>query len=308
MAPPTRSRPFRTPTPEPLNGKEADTPRKSAYFVALARDGGKKAYSTIAKECNIAPSTARDWRHQYENMGAVAKRHLRPRSKILGRKSKVTKSMCKMLVSPSRNPVRKQPLEAQIAFHKLPVKPRQLGRKLREHTKKAARYLCAFIQKEISEKNRADRTIYGETHLYDPVFGFWDHVVFTDEAYVDPTSKAQGRVLREQGTRDRLENIEERPPLKGVCFHIAAWISWWGKAEKLRFYNDEQDKIEKPPIPPKPCRRPTTETEEDYRRRIAEWEVSKPYAREVKVQGNAMTQKYYVENLLPIYRKDAGNR
>ncbi|PQE33963.1 hypothetical protein CJF32_00002810 [Rutstroemia sp. NJR-2017a WRK4] len=292
MAPLTRSRPFRTPTPEPLNGKEADTPRKSAYFVALACDGGKKAYSTIAKECNIVPSTARDWRYQYENMGTVAKRYLRPRSKILGRKSKVTKSMCKMLVSPSRNPVRKQPLEAQIAFHKLPVKPRQLGRKL---------YLCAFIQKEISEKNRADRTTYSETHLYDPVFGFWDYVVFTDKAYVDPTSKAQGRVLREQGTCDRPENIEERPLLKGVCFHIAAWISWWGKAEKLRFYNNEQDKIEKPPIPPKPRRYPTTEIEEDYRRRIAEWEASKPYTREVKVQGNAMTQKYY-------YRKDTGNR
>ncbi|PQE03478.1 hypothetical protein CJF30_00010875 [Rutstroemia sp. NJR-2017a BBW] len=66
-----------------------------------------------------------------------------------------------------------------------------------------------------------------------------------------------------------------------------------GKAEKLTFYNDEQDKIEQPPMPPKPRRRPTSETEEDYRRRIAEWEASKPHAREVKVQGNAMTQKYY---------------
>ncbi|PQE27706.1 spastin protein [Rutstroemia sp. NJR-2017a WRK4] len=90
-------------------------------------------------------------------MGAMAKRKLRPRSKILGRTSKVTKSMCKMLVSPSRNPVRKQPLEAQIKFHNLPVKPRQLGRKLREHTKKGTRYLCAFIEKIITEKNHKDR-------------------------------------------------------------------------------------------------------------------------------------------------------
>jgi len=34
---------------------------------------------------------------------------------------------------------------------------------------------------------------------------------------------------------------------------------------------------------------------------VLEWEASKPYKVEVKVQGNAMTQKYYVERLLPIY-------
>ncbi|PQE05359.1 Transposable element Tc3 transposase protein [Rutstroemia sp. NJR-2017a BBW] len=172
-------------------------------------------------------------------MGEEAKRHTRARSKVLGHNSRVTKSICKMLVSPSKNPVRKQPLEAQIAYHKIPVQKRQLQRKLKEHTKKA---------------------------------------------HVDPNAQSQGRVLREQGTRDRPENIEERPPLKGVRFHIAAWISWWGKAEKLRFYNDEEDKIEQPPMPPKPRRRPTTETEEEYKHRLKEWEASKPHAREVKIQ------------------------
>ena len=32
-----------------------------------------------------------------------------------------------------------------------------------------------------------------------------------------------------------------------------------------------------------------------------EWEASLPYEKEVKVKGNSMTQKYYVERLLPIY-------
>ncbi|PQE31110.1 phosphoribosylformylglycinamidine cyclo-ligase protein [Rutstroemia sp. NJR-2017a WRK4] len=282
MAPPTRLRPFRTPSPTPLRGKEADTPRKTQFFNALAREGNSKAVRTIAKECCIAESTARKWRQQYLDMGEEAKRHTRARSKVLGHNSRVTKSICKILVSPSKNPVRKQPLEAQIAYHKIPVQKRQLQRKLKEHTKK-------------------DRTVYGNEHLYDEVFGFWDHVVFTDEAHIDPNAQSQGRVLREQGTRDRPENIEERPPLKGVRFHIAAWISWWGKAEKLRFYNDEEDKIEQPPIPPKPRRRPTTETEEEYKHRLKEWETSKPHTREVKVQGNSMTQKYYMENLLPVY-------
>lgn len=34
---------------------------------------------------------------------------------------------------------------------------------------------------------------------------------------------------------------------------------------------------------------------------MLEWEAQKPHKVEVKVQGNAMTQKYYVERLLPIY-------
>jgi hypothetical protein len=208
-----------------------------------------------------------------------------------------------MLVSPSRNPVRKQPLDAQIAYHNLPIKTRQLQRKLKEHTKGGGRYLCAFIKKKISVKNRINRTTYGNEHVYDPIFGFFDHIVFTDEAHVDPTSRAQERVLREQGTRDRPENIEEKEPLKGVRFHIAGWISWYGKADKLRFYNDEEDYIEQPSMPKKPRRRPTTETDNEYIERLKEWEASKPHDREVKVQGNAMTQKYYVENLLPLYVK-----
>jgi hypothetical protein len=86
-----------------------------------------------------------------------------------------------------------------------------------------------------------------------------------------------------------------------VRFYVAGWISWYSKAEKLEFYNDEEDIVEAPPYPRKPRRRPITETEEEYHRRLQEWEAGKPYDREVKVKGNSMTQKYYVDRLLPIY-------
>ncbi len=301
MAPPTRLQPFRTPSPEPLAGKEATTRRKCKFFDALARNAGTKSLRSISRQCGIGERTGRVWRDQWKAMGSEAKRRTRQRSSILGRNSKVSKAECKLLVSPTRNPVRKQPLDAQIAYHGIKVKKRQLQRKLKEHTNGGGRYQCAFIEKVISKKNRQERATYGADHIYDPIFGFFDHITYTDEAHVDPTSQAQGRVLREQGTRDRPENIEERPPLKGVRFHIAGWINWWGKAPKLRFYNDEQDKIEHPPLPPKPRRRPTTETLAEFEARIKEWEALKPHDLEVKVQGNAMTQKYYVENLLPTY-------
>ena len=114
-------------------------------------------------------------------------------------------------------------------------------------------------------------------------------------------AQARKRITREEGTRDDPENIEERPPLKDVRFHVAAWISWWGKADKVEFQNDEEDKIEEPPYPSKPRRRPKTEIEDEYRRRVQEWEAGKPHEVEVKVRGNAVTQKYYVDRLLPVY-------
>lgn len=160
----------------------------------------------------------------------------------------------------------------------------------------------AYVKKIISYANREQRVAYSEEHLYAPLFGFWDHVVYTDEVHIDPSSEPRKRVSREQGTRNDPENITQRPSLKGVRWHMAAWISWYGKADKLEFYNDEEDVVdETPPYLPKPRRRPTTETEDDYKQRVLLWEAGKPHPRDVKVKGNSMTQIYYVERLLPLY-------
>jgi len=50
-------------------------------------------------------------------------------------------------------------------------------------------------------------------------------------------------------------------------------------------------------MPPKP-RKSMYKSNEEF-----EWKASLPYAKEVKPKGNAMTQKYYCERLLPIYIK-----
>jgi hypothetical protein len=54
-------------------------------------------------------------------------------------------------------------------------------------------------------------------------------------------------------------------------------------------------------MPPKPRRRLKTETDKEYTKRLKEWKASKPYNVEIKVQGNTITQKYYIKNLLPMY-------
>ncbi len=69
-----------------------------------------------------------------------------------------------MLISLSRNLVRNQPYEAQITYHNIPVKKRQLQYKLREHTNSGRIYKAAFVKKEISTKNKEERESYGEEH------------------------------------------------------------------------------------------------------------------------------------------------
>jgi hypothetical protein len=206
-----------------------------------------------------------------------------------------------MLVSPSRNPVRNHPLDVQLEYHKIPVKRRQLTRKLKEYTKGGQIYKCAFVKKEISHKNCNERVSYREEHKDKTVDDFWSYIFFSDEAHVDPSSLTAGGVLRERGHRYDDENIQERPAKSGVKFHVAAWVTWWEKAEKLEFYNDEEDYTLHPPMPPKPRRRPKTESEQEYQERLQEWEALKPHDADVKVKGNSMTQKYYTERLLPVY-------
>jgi hypothetical protein len=50
--------------------------------------------------------------------------------------------------------------------------------------------MCAFIKKVISDKNREERMTYGDIHLYALLFGYFDYIVYTDEAHVDSTSQA----------------------------------------------------------------------------------------------------------------------
>lgn len=76
--------------------------------------------------------------------------------------------------------------------------------------------------------------------------------------------------MKEQEMQDLSENIKKRPSLKGVQFHITAWISWWEKAVKLKFYNDKEDKIKHSSYSLKPCHCLTTETEEEYHHHVQE--------------------------------------
>ena len=86
----------------------------------------------------------------------------------------------------------------------------------------------------------------------------------------------------------------------GVKLHVVAQVSWEAKAENLEFYHDKQDYIKKPKRPCKP-RKHKYKSIESFEHQMMEQEAAICHEKEVKVKGNSMTQKYYVERLLPIY-------
>jgi len=299
MATSTRST-YREVTPERvLKHIEFNTIKKTRFFNAFDSRNGASLRS-ISKAQHIDEKTGRRWLKERETLGSVAYRSSRKRSLKLGRPSKLTQEQCQQLINPSQNPVRNQQYEAQIEYHHLNVVKRTLQRSLLRYTNKARRYKQAYIQKKMSWENLASRQRYGKYHIHDTIEGCWRWKIFTDEAHVDPTSQVQGEILREQGTRYNPENIQERGSKKGNVIHMAAWISYDSKAEKLIFYNDEEETTTKPKRPRKPRSR-KYETDEKFAYRLLEWRASMHHDLEVKPKGNAMTQKYYCEKILPIY-------
>ena len=187
-----------------------------------------------------------------------------------------------------------------MAFRHIKLHVRSLQRNLLKHTNGGRKYKQACISKQLSKKNRKLRIEFGEKYQDETVESFWQYINFTDEMHIDPSEQRIGHILREEGTRYATENLQERPPKQGSCIHVAGWANWHSKCEKLRFYNNEEEYIEKPSQRGKP-RKSKYESPEDFNKRLMEWEAEAPYNRVVKPKGNSMTQKYYVDHILPIY-------
>ncbi|KAH6677155.1 hypothetical protein B0J14DRAFT_583610 [Halenospora varia] len=218
MPPQTRAQYYRETTPPSTQRREFDTPKK----------------------------------------GSPAIRHTRKRSQNLGPRFQVSKKQCKDLVNPETNPVRDQQYEAQIAHFDLRnsntgklISTDTLRRGLRRYTKNAKRYKQAYVSKELSQANLKTREEYGQKYGDKPI-EFWITNIYTDEVHIDPSSQAQGSILREEGIRTNPENIQQRRKKTGVELHIAGWVSWYGKCEKLEFYIDEHIEVIKPKMSRKP--------------------------------------------------------
>lgn len=52
-------------------------------------------------------------------------------------------------------------------------------------------------------------------------------------------------------------------------------------------------------LPPKPRKRPKTETREHYEQRLQEWQEHLLHDREIQPKGNSITQAYCTQKILP---------
>lgn len=210
MAPITRST-ARPSTPVSCSKRaEYNTIQKARFFDAYDARDARVSLRAVARIYAPSLTTAHRWLDERARLGSLGKRKTRKLSQNLGQPSKVSEGTCKMLVSPSKNPVRDQQYEAQLSHFNINCKPRTLQRRLKQCTNGGQRYKQAYIQKKISPKNRRERVEYGTLYQDKSIHDLWQYVYFTDEAHLDPSSQAQGYILREQGTRVEAENIQER--------------------------------------------------------------------------------------------------
>jgi hypothetical protein len=300
MAPSTRRINRETTPDRPIPYKEFDTVQKTRFFREWDERDQSQSQRVFYATQTVSRTTGQRWLQERDALGDIAYRRTRKQSEILGRPEIIAPDQYRILVSPSKNPVRDQQYDVQMNHHNIHASVRTLRRGLRKYTKDAKRYKMAYVAKKLPTATRTLRLQYARKYQYKTVHDFWRYIIYTDEAHIDPSSQRVGNILREAGTRLDIENIQERPPKEGVKLHIAAWVTWDHKAPELIFYNDEEEYVLQPTLKGRP-RKSIYEEKEAYDQRVIEWTARQPHKQVIIPKGNAMTQKYYTETVLPKY-------
>ena len=123
MAPPhTCSNPQ---TPRKPRHRQGDysTQRRFRFFLAHEERAGIATFASICEDVEISTPCGCKWLRQREQLGDLAWHKTRKLSDKLGGPTKVSKECIKALVNLDENPVRDQPLEAQIEWFQLPLGP-----------------------------------------------------------------------------------------------------------------------------------------------------------------------------------------
>lgn len=295
-------------TPEPQENCQPDSVQRTRFFDAY--DGrfkhGHVSLRELTKQHGIARSTAYEWLNDRHNHGSVAyrRRDIRALHSELkgtngsGRPYKISDTQLKSVLDSDKDARRKR-LSTQLRNAGISTCRDTLRKSLKERF--SAGMFKAALQKEISDDNAAARKAYCQDFRFFPVEGFWDCLVFTDEAHCSLSDFPDEWILRVLGERHQPKNMVTAYDTKANCVHFAAWVNYYDKAPELTFYNDEYDNYVAPKSEPKPRRRPITDHPGDYETRVAEWEAKKVRELEHKKPGNSMRAVYYTEKILPIY-------
>jgi hypothetical protein len=131
----TRLNRYQTPPPNKYNAGVRTSRKTVRFYDAWDKRSPTRSLCALEREFGLAHPQGQRWLDQRSSFGSPSYHCIYTLSNNLGRRSKVLKETCQMLVSLSRNPVHNQLYEAQIEYYKLPIKRGQLQRKLKEHTK-----------------------------------------------------------------------------------------------------------------------------------------------------------------------------
>lgn len=296
-------------TPDNPTKGHCDTVRRSSFFTAVDLNNAARQVSAreLFQQHHVPKSTAYRWLHDRNQYGAIASRRSDLRnfkstsqgSTGSGRPYKIPDSQLRALINADQNS-RRQKLQTQLRQASIQACRETLRTSLKNRF--SAGMFKAAKQRKITTAQQAQRVTYTYHQLDKPILGFWDGVVFTDEAHCSLTDFPEDWILRVFGERLSSQNVVEEPNHSSYSVHFAAWINYYDRAPHLTFYNDEYDDVKPVKPPPKPRRRPATETEEQYRDRLRHWEASKPRDPDISRPGNSMRASYYTDKLLPIYR------
>jgi hypothetical protein len=183
----------------------------------------------------------------------------------------------------------------------LPCAPRTLQANL--SSRRGARHYQKIWSKEISKASKAQHVLYGERHKKETLTGFWQYVYFTDEVHFNSAehqNKAQYK-LRQPG-QERSKRIQEfKTSGLNVTVHVAAGISYNYKGP-LIFYKDPKEPGRQPYKPRQP-RKSLVQTNAEYQQQVQAWKADQALSVEVTPKGNAMSQAFYTEHVLPHHIK-----
>jgi hypothetical protein len=279
---------------------EYDTTRRVHFFDVYDKKLPSTSLTSICRrpDINIPPATARRWLTQRDILGSPALRRTRRTSQKLGRDFIISESTLDRLIDQS-DPIHEKSYPEQV--EELSCAPRTLQANL--SSRRNARRYQKIQTKEISESNKVLRVRYGIRHEKKTLTGHWQYVYFTDEVHFN-SADLQNKVqyeLRQPGQK-RSERIQEvKSSGLNLTIHVAAGVSYNYKGP-LIFYKDPAEPGPKPYKPRQP-RKSSVQTAEEYQQQVQAWKASQPPKADVTPKGNAMSQIFYTEHILPHHIK-----
>lgn len=277
------------------------SPQKSRFFYAFDHKEPEQTLLDICLQDSDFPSlsTASRWlrdRRLHGQKSAERRSQKAGRTKR-GRPRIDTSSTTAKMASGSKR-IREQNYEYfETQAH---VSRSTLMRRL--HEEKIVRGIEPIIKK-ISPNNKTQRVQFGYRH-HDKPLSYWQSIHWTDEIHFNNVLPSKRRIFRKEGTRTEPENMLDIPP-SNATFHIAAMVSWHNKTDLIFYHNEhERDKVIVQDWKRQKPRRSKYESEQEWLKRIKDWEAKQPPDVQVEPQGNSMTQDYYVNTILPHYKKE----